>query len=125
MKLQTARQGRNEGPMEFAGRCKELAQRVMSKVNNPIAKLIIRENAARMCVARFVTSLSWVVGCQVRYAHPKSLREAVNLALAMDEAEKKERRNQTCYTGSDESAGQLPRSPGNSRRGRNNSEKNS
>jgi len=116
MKLQTAKQGRNEGPMEFADRYKELAQRVMSKVNNPIAQQIHRENADRMCLASFVGGLSGVVDREVRYAHPKNFREAVNLALALDEAVKQERRNQTFYTRSDESADQLPRLPGNSER---------
>ena len=72
MKLQTARQGRNEGPMEFADRCKELAQRVMSRVNEPIAQQINRENADRMCLASFVGGLAGVVGREVRYAHPKN-----------------------------------------------------
>jgi len=123
MKLQTARQGRNEGRMEFADRCKELAQRVMSKVNEPIAQQIHRENADRMCLASFVGGLAGVVGREVRYAHPKNLGEAVNLALAVDEAEKQERRNEMFYTRLDKFAGQLTRSPGNSRRGRNNSER--
>jgi len=123
MKLQTSRQGRNEGPMEFAGRCKELAQRVMSKVSDPIAQQIHRAKVDRMGLARFVGGLSGVIGRQVRYAHPKNLREAVNLVLAVDEAEKQERRNETFYTRSDEFAGQVPRSPGKSRRGRNDSER--
>jgi len=59
----------------------------MSKVNDPIAQQIHQEKADRM-LASFVVGLSGVVGCQVRYVHPKYLREAVNLALAVDEAEK-------------------------------------
>ena len=38
--------------MEFSGRCKGLAQRIMSKVNEPVAQRIHRENADRMCLAR-------------------------------------------------------------------------
>ena len=102
--------------MEFADHCKELAQRVMSKVNNTIAQQIHWENAERMCLASFVGGLAGIVGRDVRYAHTKNLREAVNLALAVDEAEKEERRNETFYVRSDELAG-------NSRRGRNNSER--
>jgi len=109
--------------MEFADYCKELAQRVMRKVNDPIAHQIHRENADRMCLASFVGGLSGVVGRKVRNDHPKKLRGAVNLALAVDEAEKQERRNDTFYTRSDEFVGQLPLSPGNIRRGRNNSER--
>ena len=39
LKLQTAKQGKTEGPEEFADRCKNLAQ-VMLKVNNPVAQRI-------------------------------------------------------------------------------------
>jgi len=122
-KLQTARQARNEGPMEFADRCKELAQRVMSEVKDPIAQQIHRESADRMCLASFVSGLSGVVYRQVRYAHPSNLWEALNLAFAVDEAEKQASRNETFYTRSDEFAGQLPRSPGKSSGGRNGSER--
>ena len=122
-KLKTDRQARNEGPMEFADRCKELGHRVMNKVNDPITQQIHRENSYRMCLASFVSDLAGVVGREVRYDHPKNLREGVKLALAVDEAEKQKRRNETFYTWSDGFAGQLPRSPGNSRRGRKNSER--
>jgi hypothetical protein len=40
MQLQTARQMKNESPSEFADRCKELAQKVMCKVNDPVAESI-------------------------------------------------------------------------------------
>jgi len=122
-KLQTARQAKNEGPMEFADRCKGLAQRVMSKVNDPVAQQIHRENADRTCLASIVAGLSGVVSRQVRYAHPRNLHEALNLALVVDEAEKQERLNETFYTWSDEFAGQLPRSPGKKFRGSNSSER--
>jgi len=36
-KFQTARHAKNEGPMDFADRCKGLAQRVTSKANDPVA----------------------------------------------------------------------------------------
>jgi len=42
------------------------------------------------CLASFVAGLNGIVGRQVRYAHPKSLPEALNVALAVDEAEKQE-----------------------------------
>jgi len=52
--------------MEFADRCKKLAQRVMSNVNDHIAQQIHRENADRMCIASFVSGLYGVVVRQVR-----------------------------------------------------------
>jgi hypothetical protein len=119
--LQTARQAKNEEPLEFADRCKGLAQKVMSKVNDPRAQQIHRENADRMCLASFVAGLSGVVGRQVRYAHPRTLQEALNLPLAVDEAERQERRNETFYTRSDEFSGQLPRSASKKGRERNDS----
>jgi len=109
--------------MEFADRCKGLSQRVLSKVNDPVAQRIHQENADRMSLASFVAGLSGVVGRQVRYAHPKRLHKALNLALARDDAEKQERRNKTFYKRSDKFAGQLPRSPGKKSRGRNGSER--
>ena len=45
VKLQTARQGKNESPQEFADRCRGLSQKVMCKVDDPVAQRIHRENA--------------------------------------------------------------------------------
>jgi hypothetical protein len=42
MKLQTARQGRNETPQEFADRCRGLAQKIMGKTDDPLAQRIHR-----------------------------------------------------------------------------------
>jgi len=72
---------------------------VISKVKDPIAQQIHRENADRMCLASFVSGLSGVVSRQVRYAHPRNLQEILNSALAVDEAEKQERRNETFTRG--------------------------
>jgi len=44
-------------------------------------------NADRMCLASFVAGLSGVVGRQLRYAHPRTLQVALNLALAVEDAE--------------------------------------
>jgi len=74
-----------------------------------------------MYLASFVAGLSGVVGSQVRYAHPRTLQEALNLALAVDEAERQERRNETFCTRSDELAGQLPRTASKKSRERNDS----
>jgi len=106
-KLQAARQAKKERPMEYTVRCKGLAQRVMSNVNDPVAQRIHGEDADRMCLASFVTGISGVVDRQVHYANPMSLHEALNLALAVDEAEKQVRRNETFYTRSDEFASHL------------------
>jgi hypothetical protein len=70
MKLQTARQGKNESPQEFADRCRGLSQKVMCKVS-------------------FVAGLIGIAGKQVRYANPRNLEQALSIALAVQEAEKK------------------------------------
>ena len=44
MQLQTARQRRNEGPQEFADRCRALAQTLVCKVEDPKVQRIHQEN---------------------------------------------------------------------------------
>ena len=60
MKLQTARQGKDESPQEFADRCRGLAQKIIVKTDYPVAQRIHRENAERMLLASFVAGLSGV-----------------------------------------------------------------
>jgi hypothetical protein len=43
MKLQTARQGKDESPQEFADRCRGLAQKIIVKTDDPVAQRIHRE----------------------------------------------------------------------------------
>ena len=93
----------------------------MSKINEPRAHQIHRQNADRMCLVSFVAVLSGVVVRQVRYAHPTTLQEALNLTLAVDEAERQERLNETIFTLSDAFTGQLPRSASKKNRERNES----
>ena len=65
-KLQTARQGKNESPQQFADRCKNLAQKVMIKSADRQVKRIHKENADRMLWASFVSGLRVTAGYQVR-----------------------------------------------------------
>lgn len=58
-----------------------------------------------MGLASFVVGVTGVVGCQVRYSHPKSLQVALNIALTVEEAEKQARRSENFYTMSVESLG--------------------
>ena len=74
MKLQTARQGENEGPQEFADRCRGLAQKIIVKTDDPVAQRIHRQNGERMLLASFVVGLSGVPGRQVRYCAPRSMQ---------------------------------------------------
>ena len=109
-RLQTARQAKGESPQEFADRCRQLAQKVMSKTNDPIAQRIHRENAERMLLTGFISGLSGTPGRQVRYSNPQSLGEALKIALSVQEAEKQERFNEGFYTKFDESVRLLSRS---------------
>lgn len=65
----------------------------------------------------------WSGFFQVRYASPRCLQEASNLALEIDVSEKPERRNVIYYTQSDEFSGQSTRSQGKTFSGRNGSER--
>jgi len=54
IKLQTARQGRNESPQKSADRCRRLTQKIMGKADDPVAQRVHHENAERMPLASFV-----------------------------------------------------------------------
>jgi hypothetical protein len=98
MKLQTARQNKNKGPQEFAERCRALAQKIVCKVNNPLAQRMHQENAERMLLATYVAWLTGTPGRQVRYANPQTVQQALQIALSVQEAEKQERFNNSFYT---------------------------
>ena len=68
MKLQTARQAKGEDPQAFADRCRELAGKIICKVEDPEAQRIHNENSERMLLASFVTELTGNPGTQCRYA---------------------------------------------------------
>ena len=110
MRLQTARQAKNEGPQEFADRCRALAQKVMCKDSDPVAQRIHRENAERRLLASFVAGLAGVAGRQVRYQNPQTLQHALSIALSVREEEKQERFSETFYAKFDESVSVKPRS---------------
>ena len=88
MRLQTARQGRNESPQDFADRCRAFSQKLACKTDHPVAQRIHYENAERMFLASFVTGLIGTSGRQVRYASPKYQDQALKIALSVKEAEK-------------------------------------
>jgi len=93
-KLQTAKQGKNEDPQEFADRCRGLAQKVMGRDRDPTVQRIHRENAERMCLASFVGGLQGMVGRHTRIANPQSMQQALTVALAATEALKQEKGNE-------------------------------
>lgn len=110
-KLQTARQGKNESPQEFADRYRALAQKINANANDPPIQRVHRENAERMLLASFILGLAGVPGRQVSYANPRDLNEALTIARSVQEAEKQERFNKTFYTRLDKSVRLTSRSP--------------
>jgi len=86
--LQTVRQRRNEGPQEFADRCRALAQKLVCKVDDPQAHRIHQENAERMLLAAFVSGLTGTPGKQCRFSNPRNIQQALSIALTVDQAEK-------------------------------------
>ena len=103
MKLQTARQERSETPQQFADRCRALSQKIVCKVDDPLAQRIHYENAERLLLASFVAGLTGVPGRQVRYANPQTMEQALQIAITVQEAEKQEKFNESFYTRFDSS----------------------
>ena len=96
-RLQTARQQKNESTQDFADRCRNLAQKTMSKTNDPVAQRIHRENAERMCLASFTGGLVENIGRHVRIKKPQSMQEALTIALAVTEAERLEKTSEIFF----------------------------
>ena len=81
MKLQTSRQSKGEDPQAFADKCRELAGKIICKVEDPLAQRIHNENSERMLLASFLTGLTGNPGTQCRYANPQSMDQALKIAL--------------------------------------------
>ena len=90
---------------EFSDHCRGLAQKTMSKVNDPVAQKIHHEYADRMCLARFVGGLVETVGRQIKISKPQTMQEALKIALVVTEAKSHERANEIFFTGTDKLAG--------------------
>jgi hypothetical protein len=100
-RLQSARQQKNESSQEFADRCRALAQRVMYKVNDPVAQSIHRANAERTCLASFVAGLTGLAGEHVRISNLQDMPQALSLALSATEVVKEERASEIFFTTAD------------------------
>ena len=96
--LQAARQRRNEGPQEFADRCRALAQKLVCKVDDPQAQRIHQENAERMLLTAFVSGLIGTPGRQCRFANLQNIQQALSIALTVDQAEKLDPSKECFYT---------------------------
>ena len=78
-------------------RCRALSQKIMCKTSDPVAQRIHRENAERILLASFVAVLMGNPGKQVRYASPRDIGQVLSIALAVQEAEKQERFNESFH----------------------------
>ena len=83
----------------------------MCKVDDPIAQRVHNENAERVLLASFVAGLSGGPGRQTRFANPSNLSQALRFALAIQEAERQEKSNNSFYTKFENSANPQSRSP--------------
>jgi len=81
---------RKTSPQKFADRCRELAQNITRKVDDPVAQRVHCGNAERMLLASFVSGLIGLVGKHTRYASPSSMHQALQIALAVEQAEKRQ-----------------------------------
>ena len=77
MKLQTARQAKNEDPLQFVDRCRGLAQKTLRKVDDPVVQRVRNKNAERMLLSSYISGLTGAAGRQVRYSNPGTLEQAL------------------------------------------------
>ena len=114
MKLQTARQAKNEDPLQFADRCRGLAQKIIRKVDDPVVQRVHNENAERMLLSSYVSGLTGAAGRQVRYSNPGTLEQALQIALSVQEAERQEKFSESFYANFDRSVRLTSKSPSRS-----------
>lgn len=85
--LQGAEQDRQESPEAFADRCRKLCNATIRKTDKPETQRIVQEEADRRLIAAYISGLRGVVGQQLRYTLPKTMDEAVQLAMQIYNAE--------------------------------------
>jgi hypothetical protein len=95
-RLQTAKQLRHAdtSTLQFADRCRNLAEKIIRKSDNPDEQRAHQENADRIMLAAFVAGLAGETGKQVRICNPRTLDDALNVATAVQEALRQERKNE-------------------------------
>jgi len=76
-----ARQKKNESPQEFADWCRSLAHNTLPQVDDPSLQNLHYYHAERMLLASFTSGLVGTPGRQVRFSLPKTMQEALRIAL--------------------------------------------
>jgi hypothetical protein len=100
--LQSAKQRRGEAHQDFADRCRRLAQNITPQVADPTAQRLYNEQADRFLLASYVSGLIGTPGTQVRYALPRTLKEAIKIAVTVEQAELQVRKGDAFYLDSEE-----------------------
>ena len=80
-------------------------------MKDPVAQRIHNENSERMLLASFVTGLTGNAGTQCRYANPRSMDQALKIALSVQEAERQEKIGESFYANFDRSVRLMSKSP--------------
>jgi len=101
-----ARQKKYESLQHFADRCRSLAQKTTPQVEDPATQRLYYEQAERMLLVRFTSGFLGTKGRQEGYAIPKTMDEALKIAITVNQAEIQEQRNEAFYV--DEARGSGP-----------------
>lgn len=91
--LQTASQKKDETPEAFADRVKSLSLKTIMATDDPTEKRILAQEAERRLLAAYIAGLRGEVGRQVRLRMPRTMKEAIQLAVTTDNLEKKDGRD--------------------------------
>jgi hypothetical protein len=101
MQLQTARQKKDETPQELMDRCRSLAMKTLSKVEDPVLQKFHYDQAQRMLLSTFIAGVSGNPGQHLRFQMPATVDEALQIAVRVFEAEAQERRNLAFFSNSE------------------------
>ena len=93
MRLQTAKQQKDETPREFLDRCRSLAMNTVPKVEDPLLQKFHYDQAQRMLLSTFIAGLSGNLGRQVRFQMPSTVDLALQFTITVFEAKAQEKRN--------------------------------
>jgi hypothetical protein len=107
--LQLARQKKDEWPQEFADRYRRLARKTVPQVEDPTTQKLHYGQTERMLLATFTSGLIGNPGRQVRYSMPRTMEEALQIAITVTQAEIQERRNEAFYVDEARESGTVDR----------------
>jgi len=117
--LHSAKQKPNEAVLAFADRCRMLAQKVTSQIENPEGQTACNTQVERMLLASFLSGLQGNIGVQAKIALPATYEDAVKIAVAVEQAETERTRNDNSfYLDRPQNGKKEPDKKGNSRSNR-------